>query len=339
MASRASGTAEISFYCDDIAATVRGLAATRRRVHAGGRGSRLRARHLLQRSGRLPRPALPAAIREVSHARSRMFTPPGFTPAHAMPRRPSRRARWCSRSAARRSSSAETRSSPSILTHRRARSRPASTVRAITSASTRACTASRARSPRMRTTSTGCATPACARCSSRSPSRWSRSPPARSRSSNGIARTASAAAAARRRTTRPGERAKECAGCGYVAYPRVSPAMMALVTRGREMLLARSHRFPQGMYSALAGFVEAGRDDRGLHRSRGARGGRCRSVANLALFREPVVVVSALADDRVHSRIRGRRDSLRRRARSPKRAGSTRTRFPRVRLRFRSRDG
>ena len=55
-----------------------------------------------------------------------------------------------------------------------------------------------------------------------------------------------------------GERAKECGNCGYVAYPRVSPAMMTLVTRGRELLLARSHRFPQGMYSALAGFVEAG---------------------------------------------------------------------------------
>jgi len=55
-----------------------------------------------------------------------------------------------------------------------------------------------------------------------------------------------------------GERAKECEKCGYVAYPRVSPAMMALVTRGRDLLLARSHRFPHGMYSALAGFVEPG---------------------------------------------------------------------------------
>jgi NAD+ diphosphatase len=55
-----------------------------------------------------------------------------------------------------------------------------------------------------------------------------------------------------------GERAKECPACGYVAYPRVSPAMMALVTRGREMLLARAHRFPAAMFSALAGFVEPG---------------------------------------------------------------------------------
>ena len=57
---------------------------------------------------------------------------------------------------------------------------------------------------------------------------------------------------------KPGERAKECPACGHVAYPRVSPAMMVLVTRGRELLLARAHRFPPRMYSALAGFVEPG---------------------------------------------------------------------------------
>jgi NAD+ diphosphatase len=54
------------------------------------------------------------------------------------------------------------------------------------------------------------------------------------------------------------ERAKQCPVCGYVAYPRVSPAMMVLVTRDREVLLARANRFPGAMYSALAGFVEPG---------------------------------------------------------------------------------
>jgi NAD+ diphosphatase len=57
---------------------------------------------------------------------------------------------------------------------------------------------------------------------------------------------------------KPDERAKQCPACGLVAYPRVSPAMMCLVTRGRDLLLARSHRFVQPIYSALAGFVEAG---------------------------------------------------------------------------------
>ena len=55
-----------------------------------------------------------------------------------------------------------------------------------------------------------------------------------------------------------GERSKQCPTCGLVAYPRVSPAMMALVTRGRDLLLARAHRFAPGMFSALAGFVEPG---------------------------------------------------------------------------------
>jgi NAD+ diphosphatase len=57
---------------------------------------------------------------------------------------------------------------------------------------------------------------------------------------------------------KPGERARECPACGLVAYPRVAPAMMALVTRGSTLLLARAPRFPPGMYSALAGFVEPG---------------------------------------------------------------------------------
>src|SRR5690242_5411543 len=55
-----------------------------------------------------------------------------------------------------------------------------------------------------------------------------------------------------------GERAKECPACGHTVWPRVSPAMMVLVTRGSELLLARSKRFAQPVYSALAGFVEAG---------------------------------------------------------------------------------
>ena len=57
---------------------------------------------------------------------------------------------------------------------------------------------------------------------------------------------------------RDGERARECPACKLVVYPRVAPAMMVLVIRGRELLLARASRFPTGMYSALAGFVEPG---------------------------------------------------------------------------------
>lgn len=56
----------------------------------------------------------------------------------------------------------------------------------------------------------------------------------------------------------PGERARRCPACGHSAYPRISPAMMALVWRPGQVLLARAPHFAPGMYSALAGFVEAG---------------------------------------------------------------------------------
>lgn len=54
------------------------------------------------------------------------------------------------------------------------------------------------------------------------------------------------------------ERARRCPACGHTAYPRISPAMMCLVTRGDKILLARNVNFPAGRYSALAGFLEAG---------------------------------------------------------------------------------
>ena len=63
----------------------------------------------------------------------------------------------------------------------------------------------------------------------------------------------------------PGERGMKCPACALVAYPRVAPAMITLVTRGeqgpeQEALLARGTNFPMPMYSCLAGFVEAGED-------------------------------------------------------------------------------
>lgn len=56
----------------------------------------------------------------------------------------------------------------------------------------------------------------------------------------------------------PGERARRCPSCGLSTYPRIAPAMMVMVTRGRQMLMGRGLHFPPGRYSALAGFVEAG---------------------------------------------------------------------------------
>jgi NAD+ diphosphatase len=54
------------------------------------------------------------------------------------------------------------------------------------------------------------------------------------------------------------DRARACTACAFRAYPRHSPAVIVLVTRGDEVLLGRSSRFPPGMYSTLAGFVDPG---------------------------------------------------------------------------------
>ena len=54
------------------------------------------------------------------------------------------------------------------------------------------------------------------------------------------------------------DRARECPDCGLLSFPRVSPAVICLVERGRQFLLARNARFPKGRYSILAGFVEPG---------------------------------------------------------------------------------
>lgn len=57
----------------------------------------------------------------------------------------------------------------------------------------------------------------------------------------------------------PGERARRCPACGLHAFPRLAPAIITLVERddGR-VLLGRNGRWPEGMYSCLAGFVEPG---------------------------------------------------------------------------------
>lgn len=55
-----------------------------------------------------------------------------------------------------------------------------------------------------------------------------------------------------------GERAMVCPQCHNRYYPRISPCMIALVTRGDEVLLARSPRHAPGVFSTLAGFVEPG---------------------------------------------------------------------------------
>jgi NAD+ diphosphatase len=81
------------------------------------------------------------------------------------------------------------------------------------------------------------------------------------------------------------ERSRSCPRCGLTAYPKLAPAVMGLVRRGRELLLARSPRFPRDMYSALAGFVEPGETleqclKREIHEEVGIRVGNVRYFAS-----------------------------------------------------------
>jgi len=80
-----------------------------------------------------------------------------------------------------------------------------------------------------------------------------------------------------------GEMAMRCSRCGMMHYPRVSPAVIVRVSRGGEILLARSPGFPKGMRSVLAGFVEPGESiEETIHREVREEVGV--EVANLAYF-------------------------------------------------------
>jgi len=51
---------------------------------------------------------------------------------------------------------------------------------------------------------------------------------------------------------------RDCPACGAHHFPRTDPVVIMLITRGNAVLLGRSHGWPDGMYSLLAGFAEPG---------------------------------------------------------------------------------
>ena len=78
---------------------------------------------------------------------------------------------------------------------------------------------------------------------------------------------------------------RECDGCGTQHFPRVDPVVIMLAVRGDQCLLGRQPRFPPGMYSALAGFLEPGEtiEDavrREIHEEAGIRCGPVRYHAS-----------------------------------------------------------
>jgi NAD+ diphosphatase len=60
-----------------------------------------------------------------------------------------------------------------------------------------------------------------------------------------------------RTAMRQGGWKRDCPNCRVEHFPRTDPVVIMLVTSGDKCLLGRQKQFPPGMYSCLAGFVEA----------------------------------------------------------------------------------
>ncbi len=60
-----------------------------------------------------------------------------------------------------------------------------------------------------------------------------------------------------RTAMREGGWKRECPSCKTEHFPRTDPVVIMLVTKGDKCLMGRASRFVPGMYSCLAGFVEA----------------------------------------------------------------------------------
>ncbi|MFC2010635.1 NAD(+) diphosphatase, partial [Chloroflexota bacterium] len=54
------------------------------------------------------------------------------------------------------------------------------------------------------------------------------------------------------------ERAKKCPVCGFISYPRISPAVITAVLKDNKILLSHYAAFKGNMYTIIAGFVEPG---------------------------------------------------------------------------------
>ncbi|OZM83658.1 NAD(+) diphosphatase [Pseudonocardia sp. MH-G8] len=98
-----------------------------------------------------------------------------------------------------------------------------------------------------------------------------------------------------------------CEAHGHEEYPRTDPAIICLVHDGADqVLLARQPSWPEGRYSVLAGFVEAGESLeacvlREIHEEVGARVGDVRYLGSQAwpFPRSLMVGFSAVADPQV----------------------------------------
>ena len=91
---------------------------------------------------------------------------------------------------------------------------------------------------------------------------------------------------------------RECPSCKGEHFPRTDPVVIMMVSSGDRALLGRQKQFLPGMYSCLAGFVEAAETiedavNREIFEESGIRGQR------RDLLHDAALAVSVVADDRM----------------------------------------
>ena len=60
---------------------------------------------------------------------------------------------------------------------------------------------------------------------------------------------------------------RRCKRCNLFFYPRISPSIIVMIHKGKQILLARKPEFAPGIYGLIAGFVEPGESlEEALHR-------------------------------------------------------------------------
>lgn len=61
-------------------------------------------------------------------------------------------------------------------------------------------------------------------------------------------------------TIKDGGWRRKCWACGHEWFPRIDPVAIMLVTDGERCVLGHEHRFPERMFSTIAGYIEPGED-------------------------------------------------------------------------------
>jgi len=68
-------------------------------------------------------------------------------------------------------------------------------------------------------------------------------------------------------STDSSDRSRQCHDCETIFYPRLSPSIIVLITRGEDVLLAKNANARGNFYSTIAGFVEPGESiEEAVHR-------------------------------------------------------------------------